>query len=96
MRPRPATRHGDRPRQEAFTVSCRFRAAPPARQGDHPCVPYIALVVLVAVFVVSAVTASAQSRGVMTDLAKDIADVETKVVGLANAMPEAACATGGR
>ena len=48
------------------------------------------VLVFVAVFVVSAVTASAQSRGVMTDLAKDIADVETKIVGLANAMPESA------
>ena len=48
------------------------------------------LAVLVAVFVVGAVTASTQSRGVMADLAKDIAEVETKIVGLANAMPEPA------
>ena len=48
------------------------------------------IVVLIAVFVVSAVIASAQPRGVMTDLAKDIAEVETKIVGLANAMPESA------
>jgi hypothetical protein len=48
------------------------------------------IVVLIAVFVVGAVIASAQPGGVMADLAKDIAEVETKVVGLANAMPESA------
>ena len=36
--------------------------------------------------------ASAQPPGVMTDLSKDVAEVEGKIVGLANAIPESAWA----
>ena len=46
---------------------------------------------LLCLFVLGAATAGAQMRGgVMADLAKDIAEVETKIVGLANAIPESA------
>ncbi len=48
-------------------------------------------VLLFCLFVLGAATAGAQVRGgVMADLSKDIADVETKIVGLANAIPESA------
>ncbi len=48
-------------------------------------------VLLLCLFVLGAATAGAQTRGgVMADLAKDIAEVETKIVGLANAIPESA------
>jgi uncharacterized damage-inducible protein DinB len=48
-------------------------------------------VLLLGLFVLGAATAGAQMRGgVMADLAKDIAEVETKIVGLANAIPESA------
>jgi hypothetical protein len=48
---------------------------------------------LVALFtLVTAASASAQPRGVMADLVKDVTDVEGKIVGLANAIPESAWA----
>jgi uncharacterized damage-inducible protein DinB len=48
-------------------------------------------ILLLGLFVLGAATAGAQMRGgVMADLAKDIAEVETKIVGLANAIPESA------
>ena len=48
-------------------------------------------VLLLCLFVLGAATAGAQMRGgVMADLSKDIAEVETKIVGLANAIPESA------
>jgi uncharacterized damage-inducible protein DinB len=47
---------------------------------------------LVALFTLVAATASAQPRGVMADLIKDVTEVEGKIVGLANAIPEAAWA----
>jgi uncharacterized damage-inducible protein DinB len=49
--------------------------------------------IVAALFVISATAASAQTRGgVMDDLAKDVADVEGKIVALANAIPESAWA----
>lgn len=48
------------------------------------------LFVLAAVLAVASFTAAAQKRaGLMGDLIGDITDVETKIVGLAKAMPEA-------
>jgi uncharacterized damage-inducible protein DinB len=53
----------------------------------------LALATIFASLVIFAPSAGAQTReGVMGDLLKDISEVETKVVGLANAMPEAAYA----
>lgn len=55
-------------------------------------------IALTGTFVIAAIAigpspARAQARGgVMADLAKDVADVESKIVGLANAMPESAWA----
>ena len=47
----------------------------------------------VAGLVAATVTVRAQARGsVMADLSKDVAEVETKIVGLANAIPESAWA----
>ncbi|MGE0359478.1 MAG: DinB family protein [Vicinamibacterales bacterium] len=43
-----------------------------------------------ALFALVAAAASAQPRGLMADLAKDVAEVEGKIVGLANAIPESA------
>jgi uncharacterized damage-inducible protein DinB len=43
---------------------------------------------LVALFTLVATTATAQPRGVMADLTKDVTEVEGKIVALANAMPE--------
>ena len=52
-----------------------------------------ALATAAASLLIFAVPSSAQTReGLMGDLLKDIAEVETKVVGLANAMPDAAWA----
>jgi hypothetical protein len=50
-------------------------------------------VLLLSLFVVGTAVAGAQSRGgLMGDLAKDVAEVEGKIVGLANAMPDSAWA----
>lgn len=51
------------------------------------------LLVLASVIVVASYSASAQKRtGLMGDLMADVADVESKIVGLAVAMPEASYA----
>jgi hypothetical protein len=67
-----------------------LRRAPRDRGDTMPVrcftLPLVALVTFVAA------TASAQSRGVMADLVKDVTEVEGKIVGLANAIPESAWA----
>lgn len=51
------------------------------------------IIAIAALLFVSAASANAQTReGLMGDLLKDIGDVESKVVGLAKAMPEASYA----
>lgn len=51
------------------------------------------VLVLASLVVIASFTAAAQKRtGLMGDLIADVADVETKIVGLAKAMPEASYA----
>lgn len=52
----------------------------------------LAGVFVLGVLTVGIVPARAQARGVMADLVKDVTDVEGKIVGLANAIPESAWA----
>jgi uncharacterized damage-inducible protein DinB len=52
----------------------------------------LAGVFVLGVLIAGVVPARAQARGVMADLVKDVTEVEGKIVGLANAIPESAWA----
>lgn len=55
-------------------------------------VSVLAGVFVLGVLAAGVVPARAQARGVMADLVKDVTEVEGKIVGLANAIPESAWA----